>query len=288
MYEKALDFLLSAQNQDEGWGYAPGHASTVEATAAATLALHTEPIGAEALGRALDWLRSAQNRDGGWGLVAGDPTSGWQTAWALLSLRADGQATQSLARGVSWLLAVEMPQPSADEMQRIEQVLGIDPTVRGWPWLPGQATWVEPTALAMVALDTAPPSEATQARLDEGTRFLTDRRCTGGGWNVGNPVMFSQPLPPRPHPTAWVLLALHRVAPAAVEPADVAALRREMLLDGGTSALAWGLLALHDLGQEDAAAREQLQALQRGDGSWDGNPYHTALALLTLGRGWPA
>ena len=111
-------------------------------------------------------------------------------------------------------------------------------------------------------------------------RYLTDRRCAGGGWNFGNPVMLGANLPPRAHPTAWALLALAQQRRDAIRQEDVAALRAEMAHDGGALALGWGLLALAALGEEDAGATARMAGLQATDGSWNGNPYHTAVAIM--------
>ena len=124
------------------------------------------------------------------------------------------------------------------------------------------------------------PLAAVQARIEEAVRYLVDRRCRPGGWNVGNPMMFGRALPPRTCPTAWALLALAKAAREAIRPEDSDALREDMRIDGGALALAWGLCALHALGQEDVEARARLAALQEPDGGWRGNPYTTAVALL--------
>jgi hypothetical protein len=279
--EAAESFLLASQNADGGWGYAPGQASTVEATAAVVMASQGDASLAEARDRALQWLRGAQHRDGGWGLNAGDPESGWETAWAVLALAgaADGDAAR---RGADWLLAVE-PQEFEDAMlAEAREVLAIDVSLTGWPWLPGQASWVEPTALALLALSVLPEADAPAARLDEAVRYLTDRRCAGGGWNFGNPVMLGASLPPRAHPTAWALMALTRLRRDVIRPEDITALRAEMASDGGALALGLGALALRGLGEDDAGAASRLLALQAADGSWNENPYHTAIAMMAL------
>ncbi len=271
-------FLISTQNTDGGWGYAPGQASTVEATAAVTLSLSGSA--AATYQRVIAWLHNTQHQDGGWGLGATDELSGWHTAWAVLTLARQDPNQAVVARGTEWLLSVETLRTDEDAIQMLEPVLAIDLHLRGWPWLPGEASWIEPTALAILAL-TAARTPATE-RIDEAARYLLDRRCQGGGWNVGNPVMFSQPLPARAHPTAWALLALTQVAAQSVTTEDGVTLRSEMLRDGGAPALAWGLLALRALGQGDDKAVQQLRDLQLSDGSWSHSPYQTALSMLAL------
>jgi hypothetical protein len=228
------------------------------------------------------WLESVQHADGGWGLSADDPESGWQTAWGVLALARAGRPTPA-KRGASWLLTVSNLHPVDDDMQLSTNFLGFDPTLRGWPWLPGQAMFVEPTALAMLALLSAPGADGGADRVTEGAAMLVDRRCPGGGWNVGNPLMLGAAMPARAHTTALAVLALARAARDALLPEDTAALRVCMHWDGSPSALALGLLALRELEEDDPAAAASLAALQLPDGSWNGSAYDTALAILADG-----
>jgi len=278
-------FLLASQNPDGGWGYAPGDASTVEATAAVVMASQGDPTLSGARGAALRWLRGAQHRDGGWGLQAGDDQSGWQTAWSVLALHKSGGDEDAVARAIGWLLAVDTLKLDEDAMQKTDRVLGLDFSLRGWPWLPNQAAWIEPTAFALLALATAPATTELTRRVEEGVTYLVQRRCLGGGWSVGNPLMLGQALPARAHPTAWALLALARMAPGRILPEDLSALRSEMDSDSGAPALALGALALHASGKDTAGPLLRLQEIQQPDGSWDGNPFHTALAVLALASG---
>lgn len=281
MITSSPSFLASSQNPDGGWSYATDEPSVAEATAAVTLALLRPPDAAETRDRGMAWLVAAQHRDGGWGLTREDAESGWQTAWAALALARSSPPDRVMDRAIGWLLKVELLKLEDDEQQReTRKLASIDPTLRGWPWLPGQATWVEPTALAMLALAEVPPTPAISLRIDEAVRYLKDRRCTDGGWNVGNPVMLGASLPPRAEPTAWVLLALARLARDAIEPQDLAALRSCMQHDGGTLALAWGLLALRAIGEDDPRAEARLAASRDTTGGWNSNPYHTAVAMM--------
>jgi hypothetical protein len=283
-----LDFLLTAQNADGGWGYAPEHFSCTEPTAAAVLALQAESAGNDAYRRGLDWLRQGQHSDGGWGFAHADGESTWLTAWAVLALACSGDGGDAVSRGIQWLLDVKTLPPSPDdEMQKeFRWKNGVDLSLRGWPWLPGEAAWVEPTALTMLAFAWSPPAPQAAERMAEAVRCLMDRRCANGGWNVGSPVMLGAFFPARAHPTAWSLLALACHAPNTILPEDAAVLQTEMLNDGGVLALAWGLVALRVLGQENAKAQSRLASYQQPDGSWNQSPYETAVAMLAA-KGWP-
>jgi hypothetical protein len=279
-HREAIGFLVAAQNRDGGWGYTAGEPSCVEPTAAAAMALRGEAEATETRAAAGRWLLAVQHRDGGWGLDGHDPESGWLTAWAVLALAAVGGADDAVRRGAAWLRAVKSPAEYDELQSEAQEKARIDISLYGWPWLPDQASWVEPTALALLALGSLPDGAPSAARLDEGARYLTDRRCAGGGWNFGNPVMLGANLPAHACPTAWALLALAQHGRDAIRAEDLATLRGEMARDGGTLALGWGLLALAALDEEDAAAAAHMAGLQSTDGSWNGNPYHTAVAVM--------
>ena len=59
--------------------------------------------------------------------------------------------------------------------------------------------------------------------------------------------------------------------------------------EGGSLALAWGLLALKALNEPAGDFSVQLTSRQQEDGSWNGNAYHTGVALLADGgQLWPS
>jgi hypothetical protein len=281
MASNAFDFLAAARGDDGGWGYEPAGAGVTEVTAAVALAGRGQPAGQSLADAAWAWLRRTQHADGGWGLGAADPQSGWPTAWAALALAAGAADDRAaVARGQAWLAGVRVLRITGDELQaEFRRRLAVDPNLNGWPWWPEEAGWIEPTALTLLALADS-PALVPAGRLAEAARYLADRRCQGGGWNFGNPVMLGGNLPPRAHPTAWALLALDRVAPELIRDEDWRTLTGEARHDGGSSALALALLTLRRRGQDDAELAGRLAARQGPDGGWDANPYHTALALL--------
>jgi hypothetical protein len=276
---QALDFLHTSQNADGGWGYAAPQASGVEPTSAVLLAAHQD-LDEAALQKAVAWLLSCQHADGSWGINPQDAQGCWLTAWAVYALAKIQPGAQPAQAGIEWLMGENVMQISnLDDLEAGQRVAKIDFSLRGWPWQPGEASWVEPTALALLAMSA---HRVETARIAESVQYLVNRRCPGGGWNVGNPVMFNAALPARAHPTAWTLLALAHTDPQAVLDEDLESLRAEMLRDDGIQALSWGSLALSMFGVQEELAFWRLIESQSADGSWNANPYETAAACLAL------
>ncbi len=276
-----IGFLLAGQNPDGGWGYGAQGKSAVEPTAAVLLALQKTLSDEEARRRAIAWLRGAQRRDGGWGFNSDDPESAWHTSWGVLALAKTGEKGNHLDRGAKWLLNVIMLELRQDAMEASGKVLQIDLSLRGWPWLPGESAFIEPTALALLAFESAGEAPGDQ-RIREAVRYIQDRRCPGGGWNVGNPIMFNSVLPARAYTTALVLLALAGRARGVIRPEDLRTLRNEMDREGSPLALAWGLLALRALGENDPAAETRLLQMQGRNGAWEDSPHKTAGSLMGI------
>ncbi len=254
--------------------------SYVEPTAAVMLALRDQNFPAR------DFLLAHQHADGGWGIAPMDDESGWMTAWAVRALSTLNER-ESVARGAQWLIANEgLRYTDSNARALVNQVSRIDASLRGWSWQPGDAAWVHPTALAILALVAA--EERTHARVREGVAYLFDRAVPSGGWNVGNPWMLGKVVPATIQDTAIALLALR----AAREPADAApianAIRflREALSRVKTSAeLAWAIYALREWKADVSDAPSRLSALQNSDGSWQGNPFITAIAMRVTSDG---
>ena len=221
--EFCFPFLLRAQNADGGWGYTPGSRSGVEPTCWALLALNSafklqnstakedHPVL-----RGYEWLRRAPLPDGSWPAFVGQQRGCWVTALACLALRTHEQSRELVRRGVEWLCDLWPAEGGlwsriAELLRRAPPVARQNSSLRGWAWTPGTASWVEPTAYALILLknlawDLLPLSSRKRVRLAEA--MLYDRMCVGGGWNAGNPLVYGVALVPRIGPTAWALLAL--------------------------------------------------------------------------------
>jgi hypothetical protein len=225
-------------------------------------------------------LQQLQRADGGWGIAALDDESGWMTAWAVWALaQSDINAAR---RGVQWLLNTSgLRVNDPEQIEGVKHVLKIDATITGWSWQPGDAAWIFPTALALLALNAMQVREL--ARVQEAVQYLLDRAIATGGWNIGNPFMVTGNLPPTVENTALVLLALdaHGIENDVTRRAAEWLARENFT----PTAFEWAWRAWYRTQTRRNAerARAALNALQRADGSWDGNPFTTAIAALAFG-----
>lgn len=261
------------------WAYRRGGSPSVEPTALAALALlaRTPENPPPAAAAAAAWLLSAQQPDGSLGLSPSQPTLGWTTPLAVLlwhALRSDDAPAR---RACDWLLAQKgQTLPRSEDPGN---VAGHDTTLVGWPWVVDTHSWLEPTALAVLALGVA--GRAGHPRVTEGLRLIRNRAVEGGGWNYGNRAVFGRPLRAQPGPTGLALIALAALDRRTPE-VDHAIAYLEATLPGVRAplSLGWGLLGLRAWGVRTGRAADWLaEAWADVDGRPDAAP---RLALLLL------
>lgn len=231
---------LSRRSLPDGTTLAlPGESeSSVEATAWGALALRLAgpraALPAAAAGAA---LASAQSEDGRVSLSAMHPGAYSPTSIAILAWHGRPEFAGARTRAQEFLLAQKGDRFERDPAS----VLRMDTELAGWPWIERTFSWAEPTALALLALESAGLGEHARAR--EGRALLLDRQITSGGWNYGNARVFGSDLRPAPESTGLVLAALagrvqtqQVAASLAYLDAIAPALRTPL-------SLGWGLLA---------------------------------------------
>lgn len=244
--QRALDFLIA----QPAWRYHPRSQPASEPTALAALALAAYGYSENAK-RARQWLAAAQAPDGRVGVRQGEDGPGWPTALAVLAWNLTTATPQHVstirpddppflaesARAVAWLLAI------SGETSAQPDYTGHDTTIAGWPWVSGTHSWVEPTAMSLLALRSAGLVAHPRAR--EGARLLEDRLLTSGGCNYGNTVVLGQTLLAHVEPTGLALMALAG-EPVRTERVELALEYLEQTLGPTTTSasLAYGLLGL--------------------------------------------
>ncbi len=212
--ESRLKFLRQAQNADGGWGYFPGKQSWFEPTTYAMLALQGRPGSEESLKSAFKLLRSWQTPDGS-SRPNGQVEDGtWVTAQAVTLACVRGIYDDKVRSSVDWLLRVVGAESSlAMRAAAFFHLLKTkaDVSHEGWPWRDGNASWIEPTAQALMALKKVSKnyrSPELDRRVADGEALILSRRCSDGGWNCGNPNVLNYDLPSYPETTALALLGL--------------------------------------------------------------------------------
>jgi len=245
--EQARERLIELRGRTSAWSYRRNGTPSGEPSVLACLgliasgdALSAEEDTATAR-RSAGWLATIQQADGSVPVSQHIVTPGWATPYAILLWRALSGFDEARRRARGWLIQLE--GLAAPRGTQPGTVIGHDSSSIGWPWVGGTHSWIEPTALAIVAL--CREGMAGHPRVDQGIELILDRSLKAGGWNYGNKAVFGRDLRPQPGPTGLSLLALaarrdeSRQVKAAIDylRGTLAGLR------AGVS-LGWGVLGL--------------------------------------------
>ena len=239
--------LLALQRTQGNWGYKNGATPCVEPSALASLGLlasGSDESAASDLGGArstAEWIAAIQRGDGSVPVSPEIETSAWTTPLAILFWSGIPGFEASRRRARNWLIRVEgrtLPRNDPDA-----KLFGHDSTAVGWPWVHGTHSWVEPTAMAILAL--CREGLADHPRVKAGIHLLLDRSLKSGGWNYGNPAVFGRDLRSQPGPSGVALLALAALGDDSPECRRGIDYLRQALREvrSGVS-LGWGVLAL--------------------------------------------
>lgn len=311
-----VPYVLDAQNPDGGWGFSPGLESRVEPTSWALLALHeisqskpgeitppsyalasgeTEARAREAAARGFGFLEKVQLADGSWPSAAGQVAGSWVTSLACWALLARGDASPKLERGIRWL--DEVKPGDAQFMWRFargvialasrQRVNAQSDSYWGWSWTEGTASWVEPTAQALIVLRiarAASSSRENQQRQELAEKMLYDRMCPGGGWNCGNPMVYGVPGEPLVGPTVWALLALRPHAERQENQLSLAWLAQNWTNIQSPASLALASIGLQAYGRQIPEIRAALETLYAKDESALTVPVAAWTALALSGK----
>ena len=195
---------LQAMRRPRGnWGYKVGGTPAVEPSVLAALALmatDVEEIAARDFASAratADWIASVQHRDGSLPVCEDIGSPGWTTPHALLLWHAVPGFEEASRAARAWLLGLQGKTLPREE--KIAGVIGHDATAHGWPWVENTHSWVEPTALATLALCRLGLKD--HGRVKAGIALILDRSLSSGGWNYGNPAVLGRDLRAQPGPS---------------------------------------------------------------------------------------
>ena len=231
-------------------------------------------LGLRAAGRAeavahASRLARFQLKDGSLPVRADLPQAHWPTAIAALAWAGLGGEFAGRAEdAVGFLCGV------SGKHWEVDDDFGHDPSIVGWSWISDTHSWVEPTSLAILAVDRAGAPGGLQGRAEErvesAVRMILDRQLPDGGWNYGNTVVLGNTLKPLPEETAFCLCALRGRAVESDIAKSVAYLVGELSHVRSPATLAWTLMTLAAWGRDveaEAPVRECL-AVQEAIGEY--------------------
>ncbi len=274
---------LTARALPDG-GFAPaagGARSRPDSTAWAALALAVAaPRETGLLQGARSNLAELQREDGAICIESPQPLAFWPTALALMAWRGDAAFDAPSRRAADFLLrtdGIHFQKPATSPM-------GHDTSLRGWPWASRTHSWVEPTALSLLALNLE--GDGRHERCLEATRMLLDRQLPSGGWNYGNTTVYGNQLRPLPCETGIALAALAGRAQPAGVAASLNYLESELAGIRTPLTLAWGILGLSAWKRRPSDSRSRL--LESWNRQEAESPYSTTeLSLLALAEAAP-
>ena len=216
-----------------GGGYRP------DAACWAIIALRAALGEDQLIQKARKQLAMVQAKDGRVCVSPEHPDAYWPTPLAILAWQASTDYKKEQSKAVKFLLDFSEIQNSALP----EHIFGHDGTIKGWPWIARTNSWVEPTALALIALQAV--QLQTHERAQDAVRLLMDRQLPNGGWNYGKTFVFGQQLRAIPIPTGISLQSLSGLVAREKVEKSILYLRSQLEHAQTPFTLAWTLLGLN-------------------------------------------
>ena len=268
--------LLRRALRAGGFSGRPGGQFQVDSTAWGILALAACGEGAGLLDQSRHLLMREQLPDGRLCVNNTHLASYWPTSLAVLAWQDSAPCREAQQRAVRFLLDTtgfhflrESDAPSAH-----------DSLLKGWPWVDETHSWVEPTALSVMALRAT--GYGHHDRVKEAVRMLLDRQLPHGGWNYGNTLVFGKELHPMPESTGAALAGLTGIVDRDAVMPSLTYLQSEATRSRTPISLGWSLLGLAAWKRSlpnASALVERCFANQERYGEYE----TSALCLLVLG-----
>ena len=254
MHEKKIDGAILTLHErllpDGGFAELPNASYRIDATAWGILALvsagHADR---NVVAGARRRLAGSQSKDGRVSISAEYPMSFWPTPLAVLAWQGSKAEGNASALALNFLLNTtgkHFKKPP-------DSPVADDPSIKGWPWVENTYSWVEPTALALLALRTTGFDKHSRAR--EAVNMLMNRQLPHGGWNYGNTIVYGRELYPQPGSTGIALSALAGQVDKAEILTSLDYLKKESEQHRSPFSLSWALIGLSAWGERPAPSQ---------------------------------
>jgi Prenyltransferase and squalene oxidase repeat len=261
---------------DGGFADRPQSRFRADTTAWGILAFRACGGSDELLDRSRARLMREQGKDGRVCVNPDHPASYWPTSLAILAWQDSQSCREAQQQAVRFLLATTgLHFPRESDAPTAHNTL-----LKGWPWIEETHSWVEPTAISVLALQVTGNNQHDRVR--EAVRMLLDRQLPHGGWNYGNTSVFGKELHPMPESTGAALAGLSGAVDRDAVLPSLQYLQGKVAQLQTPISLGWSLLGLASWNlwpPNGAALVERCLANQARYGKYD----TAALSLLCLG-----
>lgn len=272
--DKAINDIWKSSFPGGGFTNRPGGYYRPDATAWAVMSLRMYGVAGQRLHDARQSLTSSQLGDGRVVLSPDHPTTFWPTPLAVLAWSGHPEFGEPQTRAATFLLMT-----TGNHFKRpADSPAGHDTAIRGWPWIEGTHSWVEPTSLSMIALRVTGNGESE--RVTEGARLLLDRQLSKGGWNYGNTTVFGTELASVPESSGLALSALSGLANKQDVSHSIIGLKDTVKTLTTPFSLGWAILGLSAWGERPSDANAMIDRCLRRQNRY--GAYDTSLTGLMI------
>lgn len=209
-----------------------------DATSWAVIAFSSLNINDSSIDSARKKLEQTQMPDGRVPLQINQPQTCWPTSLAIMAWHNEKKFEGNQNKAVHFMQNFSGLHWEKND----DSVTGHDTKIKGWPWIENTHSWVEPTSIAIIALEIA--GKKSHPRIEEAKRMLLDRQLNSGGWNYGNTTVFDRQLRPMPESTGMALSALHKKVERKTVQKSLNYLKNNIKNLKTPFSLGWGLLGL--------------------------------------------
>ena len=200
----------------------------------------------------------------------------WPTALAVLAWQNSLECGHARENAIQFLLRTTGVRAS----NQSNGPFAHDLALKGWPWIDGTHSWIEPTALSIIALKST--TYDRHKRVHEAVEMILNRQLPHGGWNYGNTLVFGRELRPMPESTGAALAGLAGLVDENSVAKSLSYLRDEVDRLNTPISVGWTLLGLAAWGNWPSSSPtlvERCLARQSRYGDYG----TSALSLLLLG-----
>ncbi len=197
----AVKELRERELEGGGFSLKKGGPYQPDATAWAVIALDASGEKGSSLSNARKRLAGSQKSDGRVVFSSRLREAFWATPLAIFAWIGHLEFTGPMNKAVEFLLTTA----GLHWENKDDPTFGHDTSLKGWPWIQGTHSWIEPTSLTLLALKAA---RTPHERKEEAVRMIVNRQLSSGGWNYGNTTVFGTELRPIPVSTGLALDAL--------------------------------------------------------------------------------